>query len=200
MPKTISSVAKNYSVLNNYDLKPENLDKVIEILEWSTTALARPTACHFCIHLTSECFNITKMTNTIKSVCRSTGYALAWSLEHAISPKTTGTGYHIHVMVIFNTTNKKPMTIADTIQRKLQELEHVDSTTTDSVTSKSVKLFKRKCPVTGLETKDYFHNLNSELYDAVYRYSYFAKQEDKAGISRPRKFDTSKAMPRKAAV
>jgi hypothetical protein len=195
MPKTISSVAKNYSINTNYTLKPDNLEQVIKTLEWSAISLQRPTACHFCIALTSEWFDYTAMTNTIKSACRSTGFALAYSLEH-----TDSIGFHLHLMVVFNAVNKQPRTIADTIQRKLQDLEHVATSTTDGISYKSVKLFKRRCPVTGIETADYFHNLNSELYDAVYRYSYIAKQDDKLIVQRRKTFGTSKAMPRKAAV
>jgi hypothetical protein len=195
MPKTISSVAKSYTVNENHNLKPENLDKIIHALEWSATALARPIACHFAIALTSELFDFTPMTETIKSVCRSTGYALAYSLEH-----TDGIGYHIHLMVVFSAVNKQPRTMASDIQRKLQELDNVATSTTDGIMYKSVKLFKRRCPVTGLETNNYFHNLKTELYDAVYRYSYMSKQDDKTQVNRRKSFGTSKSSPRKKTI
>lgn len=175
MPKTVKSVSKEYRVNDSYNLRPENLEKIIKVLEFSKENIRHPVAFTIILQV-EDAFNVRQMTSLIKSRLQSYGYGLAYSFEHS-----DRAGLHVQLMVCMTTRGlKQPVTIAHGLRQKLQELPNV----------RSAQIIKRLS-----DKKDYFHRLHidDEFKDAVYRYSYISKNNDKGNVLRSKKFGTSKA-------
>ncbi len=79
-------------------------------------------------------------------------------------------GYHLHLLLTISTGEHRAFTLLEAVNNAINALPLISS----SVAKKRLKKY------TNGKVR-YFHRLNdeSDLYDAVLRYSYFAKEETK---------------------
>ena len=178
MLKIIDSPSRQYSIDSCYNLRTENLREIIKVLEFSRDNIKEAVAFNIVIQI-EESFDIKTMSKLIKSKLQSYGFGLAYSVEHAARA-----GLHVHLMICITSRGRKsPVSVLHTIRQALGNLEGVIS----------AQAFARRTEDTS--NKDYFHRLHkeNEFSDAVMRYSYIAKNEDKADVQRAKKFGTSKA-------
>lgn len=83
---------------------------------------------------------------------------------------TEDKGYHLHLLLTISTGEHRAFTLLEAVNNAINALPLISS----SVAKKRWKKYTKG-------KVRYFHRLNdeSELYDAVLRYSYFAKEETK---------------------
>ena len=179
MLKIINSPSRQYSIDSCYNLRTQNLREIIKVLEFSRDNIKEAVAFKIVIQI-EESFDIKRMSKLIKSKLQSYGFGLAYSVEHAARA-----GLHVHLMICISSRGRKsPISVLHTIRESLGNLEGVIS----------AKAFAKRTEE-DTSNKDYFHRLHkeNEFSDAVMRYSYIAKNEDKADVQRAKKFGTSKA-------
>lgn len=174
MPITINSVANKYGYPynSNYTLNPRQFERIIKVLEASRDNLNRAYAVHICIQISDLSFDKTlintTLTKSIQTDCK-TGFGYFYALEKS----QDNDGYHIHIMLTFSTGGShKAFTIVTTATEALKSVDGINSAI---AFDRKMKEIDKNKPI----SKHYFHDLNTELNDAVERYSYLAKIETK---------------------
>lgn len=183
MPKTVKSVAKNYTYNTTYTLDARRLESIIQVLESSRDYLNKPQVAHIVLQVESINFDKSLINTALKSVLEKkldTGYGYYIAME-----KSEYSGFHIHIMLTFSTGSKYAFTVLNEAVTALYELDEVKT---------AIALPRKTDRSVSIDTKDYytafkamkadnnyFHILSDEaqLNDAVHRYSYLAKNETK---------------------
>lgn len=183
MPKTVKSVAKDYTYNTTYTLDARRLESIIQVLESSRDCLNKPQVAHIVLQVESIEFDKSSINTELKAVLENkldTGYGYYIAME-----KSEYSGFHIHIMLTFSTGSKYAFTILNEAVTALYELDEVKT---------AIALPRKTDRSVSIDTKDYytafkamkadnnyFHILSDEaqLNDAVHRYSYLAKNETK---------------------
>lgn len=183
MPKSIKTVAKDYSYNTNYNLDSRRFESIIEVLESSRDNLNKPQVAHIVLQVESADFDKSSINKALtKTLSRKlkTGFGYYLALE-----KSRYSGFHIHLMLTFSTGSKYAFTILNESVSCLYALDGV---------STAIALPRKTDRTVSIDTVDYytafktinndskyFHNLSdpAELNDSIHRYSYLAKEETK---------------------
>lgn len=171
-------------VHDQYTLDKQQLKSVYQTLIYGRDQITRPHAIKIIIGLTdSTTLDISKFTRSIKTKFKDTGYALAYSFEHAEVKKD-----HLEIMFIFNREVYQPKSAFNLFYTAVHKLDGINS----YVNNKGHMTYSIQCFDTW--DKKTGHNLKNEeqFKDAMYRYSYICKQEDKAHVQRKKTFGTVK--------
>ena len=183
MPKTVKSVAKNYTYNTTYTLDARRLESIIQVLESSRDYLNKPQVAHIVLQVESINFDKSLINTALKSVLEKkldTGYGYYIAME-----KSEYSGFHIHIMLTFSTGSKYAFTVLNEAVTALYELDDVKTAIAlPRKTDRSVSIDTRDyyTAFKKLNTdNNYFHILSDEAQfnDAVHRYSYLAKDETK---------------------
>jgi hypothetical protein len=183
MPKTVKSVAKHYPYNTNYKLDARRLESIIQVLEASKDNLNKPQVAHIVLQVESIDFDKSSINTTLKSVLENklnTGYGYYIAME-----KSAYSGFHLHIMLTFSTGSKYAFTVLNEAVKALYKLDDVKTAIAlPRKTDRSVSIDTRDYYTAFKIIKtdnNYFHILSDEaqLNDAVYRYSYLAKDETK---------------------
>lgn len=145
----------------HYQINPKYLDKIIAVLNQSKAEMVKPLVSHICIYVTSQ-VDPSGILERIRRILTRRGiqFNFVYSLERR-------TRLHIHFMLVMEAQD-----IADPDHLLLDVLQPaIDAR--PCVMGSDVN--KR------LNKDSYFHDLTDtpEFYDAVERYSYFAKTSHK---------------------
>ena len=186
MPVTLKSVAKNYTYNTNYDLDARRFQSIIKVLEESRDNLNKPQVAHIDIQVDDPNFDNTQVNSTLTKVLAkqlNTGFGYFLALECSEYSK-----FHIHIMLTFSTGSSLPFTVLKESTKALLAIDGVNNAialprkqdrSVPIDTSDYYKQFKN------IDHKhDYFHNLKdeSQLKDAVHRYSYLSKDQTKTQV------------------
>lgn len=183
MPKTVKSVAKDYTYNTTYTLDARRLESIIQVLESSRDYLNKPQVAHIVLQVESIDFDKSLINTALKAGLEKkldTGYGYYIAME-----KSEYSGFHIHIMLTFSTGSKYAFTVLNKAVTALYELDEVKTAIAlPRKTDRSVSI-DTKDYYTAFKTmkadNNYFHILSDEaqLNDAVHRYSYLAKNETK---------------------
>lgn len=183
MPKSIKTIARNYTYNTNYNLDSRRFESIINVLENSRDNLNKPQVAHICLQIDTADFNKSLINESLtKALTRkiNTGYGYFISME-----KSSYSGFHIHIMLTFSTGSKYAFTVLKEATDVLNNLDGVISAIAfPRMTDRSVSI-DTKDYYTAFKTmkadNNYFHVLSDEAQfnDAVHRYSYLAKDESK---------------------
>ena len=183
MPKSIKTVASNYTYNTNYKLNARRFESILEVLEASRDNLNKPQVAHICLQVDSADFNKSSINTVLtKALSRKlkTGYGYFIAME-----KSKFSGFHIHIMLTFSTGSKYAFTVLSEAVAALHALESVNT---------AIALPRKQEGTVSIDTanyytafrsiskaNNYFHDLTdpADFKDSVYRYSYLAKDETK---------------------
>lgn len=171
-------------VNNKYILDKEQLKLIYQTLTYSRDNIERPYAIKIIIGLIdSTTISISKLTRSIKLKFKETGYAMAYSFEYAEKKKD-----HLEIMFIFNRKFYQPKSAYNLFYLAVHKLDGINSYVNEKGhMTYSIQCFDTWDNKTG-------HNLKNEeeFKDAMTRYSYICKQDDKEKVQRKKKFGTVK--------
>ena len=183
MPKSIKTVAKNYTYNTNYELDPRRFESVIKVLESSRDNLNKPKAVHIVLRVESVNFQKSLINEALtKTLSRKlkTGYGYYLAME-----KNELDGFHIHILLTFSTGFNCDFTILNAARNCLYSLDGVSTAIAfPRKQERSVSIDIANYYIAFKEikkTNNYFHDLKdtAQFNDAVQRYSYLAKNETK---------------------
>lgn len=173
--KVVSSLKQNKKTFK-YDLNTLHLERIIAVLNQAKHTMLQPHVAHFTIFI-NDSFDCKTLAPRLKRVFGSENMLFAYSIEKKVK-------LHIHLMLILETKNFNPATVfyhvAHAAIMKLKNVEGCDL---------NPRWFRD-----GKKAAKYTHDLKKdyEFRDAVERYSYFAKVNDKNNIDAIyKKFATS---------
>ncbi|MFW2141558.1 hypothetical protein ACG94V_21480 [Acinetobacter sp. ULE_I001] len=183
MPKSIKTVANNYTYNTNYNLDSRRFESILTVLESSRDNLNKPKVAHIVLQVESADFDKSSINKAlIKSLSRKlkTGFGYYIAME-----KSKYSGFHIHLMLTFSQGSKYSFTVLNEARDCLYALDGVSTATAlprkqeRSVSIDTADYYTAFKDIK--KTNNYFHDLNdsADFKDAVYRYSYFAKDETK---------------------
>lgn len=183
MPKSIKTVANNYTYNTNYNLDSRRFESILTVLESSRDNLNKPQVAHIVLQVESVDFDKSSInTALIKSLSRKlkTGFGYYIAME-----KSKYSGFHIHLMLTFSQGSKYSFTVLNEARDCLYALDGVITAiplprkTERSVSIDTADYYTAFKDIK--KTNNYFHNLSytADFKDAVYRYSYLAKDETK---------------------
>lgn len=169
-------------VQSQYQLDHNNLKSIYKTLSFARDSIDRPFAIKIIIGLKdSETLDIKKFTRRIKTKFGDSGFAMAYSFEHAHTRKD-----HLEVMFVFNRNIYQPKSAYNLFFTCIHKLDGIRSTIkSNGTTTYSIQCFDTWDDKTG-------HNLKNpeQFKDAMTRYSYLSKQDDKQNVTRKRTFGT----------
>jgi len=183
MPKSIKTVAKNYTYNTNYNLDSRRFESIIEVLESSRDNLNKPQVAHIVLQVESADFDKSSINKQLtKTLSRKlkTGFGYYLAME-----KSKYSGFHIHIMLTFSTGSKYAFTILKEATEALHALDGVSTATAlPRKTERMVSIDTADYYTAFREIKksnNYFHTLSdsADFKDSIYRYSYLAKDETK---------------------
>lgn len=165
----------DYLINNNpkYTLNQKHIDKIITVLNQARHDMVKPMVAHICIYVVSE-IDPTIITPRIKRVLPNNPMSFAYSIEKAYK-------LHIHLMLVIDCkdVDNPDQLFVDTVMPAISKLPNVQ----DCVINERTK------------NRSYYHALKNtvDFYDAVSRYSYFAKTNHKQYVPATikKKFNTS---------
>lgn len=165
----------------HYKFNKDHLKTIIAVLKQSKQTMAVPMVAHYTIYITSE-FDVTTLMPRIKRVLEGLPVAYAYSVE--LSKKL-----HIHLMLALDTDGYDDIDelFIDRVIPAISNLKHVMNCGCEIIIR--------------YNTDSYYHDLrdSAEFDDAIERYSYFAKTNQKKYVTKTfkRAFNTSQITDKK---
>lgn len=165
-----------------YTTNPRHLKRLTEIVNYCAANYANPIAVHFILKL-DDVSGFRNLTKTIKREGLNQTFSWFASFEY----KASETGHHCHLMMIIDWSRGLPKKMMlwqfRNALAKLKGLRVVEDKT-------SVVLAHRKQPANvtkplldGDGQKVLFHCLKTEKADAIARFEYLAKIDQKHGVT-----------------
>lgn len=149
-----------------YELNLSNLEGLIAVLNQARFEMRQPKAAHFTIFIDDD-FDITTLMPRIKRVINNEKCSYFYTIEKANK-------LHVHLAVVLETEKFNPETVFyHKILPAIKKLKHVNGCDLNERWH-----YKKN------ETPKYYHSLKIpyEFRDAVERYSYFSKINDKEKV------------------
>lgn len=179
-----NSTYMSCKVNTNYILDKQQLKSIYQTLTYSRDKINRPFAIKIILGLIdSTTISISKLARAIKTKFKDTGYAMAYSFEYAEEKKD-----HLEIMFIFNREVYQPKSAFNLFYLAVHKLDGINS----YINKNGHMTYSIQC----FDTWDdkIGHNLKNEeeFKDAMTRYSYICKQDDKEKVQRKKKFGTVK--------
>lgn len=176
-----------------YTTNPRHLRRLIQIIEYCSTNYTEPLAVHYILKLDS----IIGFRNLTKTIRRE-GLSQTFSWFGSFEFKPSETGHHCHLMMIIDWSRGVPKKMMlwqfRNALAKLKGLRVVEDKT-------SVVLAHRKQPknmskplLDGNGQKILYHCLKTEKSDAIERFRYLTKTNQKHGVTDQRTI-TSRLRP-----
>lgn len=160
---------KGFALNENYAYDPLQLPKILNLLYQARVTYKRPYVCHIQIGIDLDAFQPRTIRELLRSQLKK--YLYFWTLEYTFRKK-----YHIHLMVAFDRSDHYHHQVPFFLRSALKSLTGVSGVFAPS----------RK----GMDS-EWLHDLKTEFDDAVLRYCYMAKVEQKKAI-KCRSFGSSK--------
>jgi hypothetical protein len=162
----INSTLKRNKKTFEHDLNPLHLEKTIAVLNQAKHSMLQPMVGHLTIFI-NDSFQCTTLIPRLKRVLKDDSLLFAYSIEKANK-------LHIHLMLVLDCRNQNPATVFYLkVLPVILALKNVEGCDLNG---------RWKHKQNG--TAKYYHDLklDHEFRDAVERYSYMAKTNDKKGI------------------
>jgi|GEM_PF-1911771 len=160
--KVVSSLKQNKKDFK-YTLNERHLKKIIAVLNEGKHEFLQPRVAHFTVFI-NDAFDFKTLSARLKRVFGSENLLFAYSVEKKVK-------FHIHLMLVLETKNLNPDTAFYYLAlRTILALKNVEGCDLNPRLD-----WEKNKPA------KYFHDLKNadEFRDAVERFSYFAKENDK---------------------
>ena len=167
-----------------YDLSRKSMQSILHTLNRCRNEMNRPTILRFTLALDNDdTFDLAKFTRKLREYKYS--YGLIYSFEYAKKQK----GLHLELGIIIDQSNISPDMFRRYLIKVVANLDGIEYEIVDDYTKIGLNHHK---PMNE-SIKGAGHNLKdeNEFADAVYRYSYLAKQNDKELVNRAKTFGTA---------
>jgi hypothetical protein len=167
-----------------YDINRKCMQSIVHTLNRCKNEMIRPKILRFTLSLdNNDTFDLDKFTRKLREYKYS--YGLIYSFEYAEKQK----GLHLELGIIIDQFNISPDIFRRYLIKVVANLDGIEYEIVDDYTKISLNHHNPKNEA----IKGSGHNLKdeNEFSDAVYRYSYLAKQNDKELVNRKKKFGTA---------
>ncbi len=172
-----------YRIISNlrYNLNKDHLMTIIAVLKQSKQTMVVPMIAHYIVYITSE-FDVTTLMPRVKRVLEGVPVAYAYSVELAQK-------LHIHLMLCLDADGHDDIDelFIDRVIPAISNLKHVMNCGCEIIIRHN--------------TNSYYHDLrdSAEFEDAIERYSYFAKTNQKKYVTQTfkRAFNTTQITDKK---
>lgn len=167
-----------------YDISRKSMQSIIHTLNRCRNEMNRPTILRFTLSLdNNDNFDLAKFTRKLREYKYS--YGLIYSFEYAERQK----GLHLELGIIIDQSDISPDMFRRYLIKVVANLDGIEYEIVDNYIKIGLNHHKPK----NEDIKGSGHNLKNEneFADAVYRYSYLAKQNDKELVNRNKTFGTA---------
>lgn len=167
-----------------YQISKKNMQSIIYTLNRCRNEMNRPTILRFTLSLdNNDTFDLAKFTRKLREYKYS--YGLIYSFEYAERQK----GLHLELGIIIDQADISPDMFRRYLIKVVANLDGIEYQIVDNYTKIALNHHKPK----NKDINGSGHNLKNEneFSDAVYRYSYLAKQNDKGLVKRNKTFGTA---------
>lgn len=167
-----------------YDINRKCMQSIIHTMNRCRNEMNRPTILRFTLSLdNNDTFDLSKFTRKLRECNHS--YGLIYSFEYAEKQK----GLHLELGIIIDQYCISPDIFRRYLIKVVSNLDGIEYEIKDDYTKIALNHHIPKHETISGSG----HNLNNEneFKDAVYRYSYLAKQNDKDLVKRKKTFGTA---------
>ena len=167
-----------------YNISRKSMQSIIHTLKRCRNEMNRPTILRFTLSLdNNDKFDLSKFTRKLREYKYS--YGLIYSFEYAKKQK----GLHLELGIVIDQSDISPDMFRRYLIKVVANLDGIEYEIVDNYTKIGLNHHK---PMNEA-IKGSGHNLNNDdqFVDAVYRYSYLAKQNDKELVNRSKTFGTA---------
>lgn len=167
-----------------YDLNRKSMQSIVHTMNRCRNEMSRPIMLRFTLGLdNNDTFDLAKFTRKLRDYKHS--YGLIYSFEYADNQK----GLHLELGIIIDQSDISPDMFRRYLIKVVASLDGIDYKIVDDYTKIGLNHHLPKSDM----VKGSGHNLKDEqeFRDAVYRYSYLAKTNDKQLVNRKKTFGTA---------